>query len=97
MLDWTSKRVYDLPDDVDLRMLYETVIREAMRVEELRKCLDPVLLSAVWQRLWLTLRARLMWEGRFPQLARRAGGQPVDSHAGPCIGARCCTLADVLR
>lgn len=72
VLDWTPKRVYDLSDDVDLRMLYETVIREAMHVEELRKSLDPVLLSAVWQGLWLPPRVRLMWEGRFPQLARRA-------------------------
>ncbi|MDT9701669.1 hypothetical protein [Streptomyces sp. P17] len=72
VLDWTPKRVYDLSDDVDLRMLYEPVIREAMHVEELRTFLDPVLLSAVWQRLWLPPRARLMWEGRFPQLARRA-------------------------
>ena len=57
VLDWTPKRVYDLSDDVDLRMLYETVIREAMHVEELRQFLDPVLLSAVWQRLWLPRRA----------------------------------------
>lgn len=71
-LDWTPKRVYDLSDDADLRMFYETVIREAMHAGELRKFLDPVLLSAVWQRLWLPPRVRLMWEGRFPQLARRA-------------------------
>ncbi|MDW4911035.1 hypothetical protein RB628_38420 [Streptomyces sp. ADMS] len=71
-LDWTPKSAYDLSDDVDLRMLYETVIREAMHVEELRQFLDRVLLSAVWQRLWLPPRVRLMWEGRFPELARRA-------------------------
>ncbi|MBK3565986.1 hypothetical protein JHN47_19850 [Streptomyces sp. MBT62] len=72
VLDWTPKRVYDLSDDVDLQMFYETVIREAIHAGELRKFLDPVLLSVVWQRLWLPPRARLMWEGRFPQLARRA-------------------------
>nr|WP_134009911.1 hypothetical protein [Streptomyces sp. 846.5] len=72
VLDWTPKRVYDLSDDVDLRMLYETVIREAMHVEELQQFLDLALLSDVWQRLWLPPRVRLMWEGRFPQLARRA-------------------------
>ncbi|MDX3243099.1 hypothetical protein [Streptomyces sp. ME18-1-4] len=72
VLDWTPKRVYDLSDDVDLRMLYETVIREAMHAGELRTFLDPVLLSAMWQRLWGLPRARFVWEGRFPQLARRA-------------------------
>ncbi|MFJ9379404.1 hypothetical protein [Streptomyces sp. NPDC101455] len=72
LLDWTPKRVYDLSDDVDLRMLYETVIREALHAGELRAFLDPILLSAVWQRLWLPPRARLMWEGRFPELVRRA-------------------------
>jgi len=72
LLDWTPKRVYDLSDDVDLRMLYETVIREAMHVEELRQFLDLELLLRVWQRLWLPPRVRSMWDGRFPQLARRA-------------------------
>jgi hypothetical protein len=72
VLDWTPKRVYDLSDDVDVRMLYETVVREAMHVEELRDLLNPALLAAVWQRLWLPPRARLMWEGRFPQLVRKA-------------------------
>jgi hypothetical protein len=56
-LDWTPKRVYDLSDDADLRMLYETVIREAMHAGELRTFLDPVLLSAMWQRLWGLPRA----------------------------------------
>ncbi|MGW3660331.1 hypothetical protein ACWD6R_33885 [Streptomyces sp. NPDC005151] len=72
VLDWSPKRAYALSDDVDLRMLYETVIREAMHVEELRQFLDSMLPSAVWQRLWLPPRVRLMWEGRFPELARRA-------------------------
>lgn len=72
VLDWTPKRAYDVSDDADLRMLYETVIREAMHVAELRSFLNPVLLSAVWPKLWLPPRTRSLWEGRFPQLARRA-------------------------
>ncbi len=38
VLDWTLKRVYDLSDDVDLRRLYETVIREAMHAGESFGC-----------------------------------------------------------
>ena len=71
-LDWTPKRSYDLSDDVDLRMLYETVIREAMHSEDLGELLNARLLVDVWPRLWLPLRVRRAWESRFPDLSRAA-------------------------
>ncbi|WP_346175483.1 hypothetical protein [Streptomyces cuspidosporus] len=71
-LDWTPKKSYDLADDVDLRMLYETVIREAMHIEDLRTFLNARLLAEAWPRLWLPLRVRGAWESRFPDLAKAA-------------------------
>jgi hypothetical protein len=67
-LDWTPKHTYDLADDADMRLLYETVLREAMHAEELRRHVNGDLLARVWPRLWLPLRLRVMWESRFPNL-----------------------------
>ncbi|MFI1381833.1 hypothetical protein [Embleya sp. NPDC020886] len=71
-LDWTPKRSYDLADDADVRLLYETVLREAMHIEELGRHVNGELLVQVWPRLWLPLRLRAMWESRFPDLAPAA-------------------------
>ncbi|MFE5326260.1 hypothetical protein ACFRCG_07700 [Embleya sp. NPDC056575] len=67
-LDWTPKQSYDLADDADVRLLYETVLREATRGEELRRHVNGDLLARVWPRLWLPLRLRVLWESRFPDL-----------------------------
>jgi hypothetical protein len=71
-LDWTPKRSYDLSDDADRRMLYETVIREALHAEDLREFLSARILVDVWPRLWLPPRVRRGWESRFPDLVRAA-------------------------
>ena len=71
-LDWTPKRSYDLSDDADRRMLYETVIREALHAEDLREFLSARILVDVWPRLWLPPRVRKGWESRFPDLVRAA-------------------------
>ena len=69
-LNWTPKTSYDLSDDVDLRMLYETVIREA--APRGSECLNVPLLARVWPRLWLPRRVRMAWESRFPDPVRAA-------------------------
>ncbi|OPC84104.1 hypothetical protein B4N89_27070 [Embleya scabrispora] len=71
-LDWTPKRSYDLADDADVRLLYETVLREAMHAEELGRHVNGDLPAHVWSRLWLPLRLRVMWESRFPDLVPAA-------------------------
>ncbi|MFI6579582.1 hypothetical protein [Embleya sp. NPDC050493] len=67
-LDWTPKQSYDLADDADVRLLYETVLREALHAEELGRHVNGDLLARVWPRLWLPRRLRVMWESRFPDL-----------------------------
>ncbi|MYV97247.1 hypothetical protein [Streptomyces sp. SID3343] len=67
-LDWTPKQSYDLADDVDVRLLYETVLREAMHTGELGRYVNGDLLARIWPRLWLPLRLRVMWESKFPDL-----------------------------
>ncbi|WP_424642825.1 hypothetical protein [Embleya sp. AB8] len=67
-LDWTPKQAYDLADDVDVRLLYETVLREAMHTEEVGRHVNGALLVHIWPQLWLPLRLRVMWESKFPDL-----------------------------
>lgn len=71
-LDWSQQRRYDLSIDKDRRRLYETVIREAMDVSELRRFLDAGLLLHLWPSLWLPVRAKSLWQERFPQLRSAA-------------------------
>jgi len=71
-LDWSQQRHYDLGIDKDRRRLYETVIREAMDVSDLRRFLDAGLLLQLWPSLWLPQRAKMLWQDRFPQLRSAA-------------------------
>ena len=71
-LEWSSERVFDLDDDSDLRLLYETVLREARHDGDLAGFLDATLLIGVWSRLWLPARIRVAWESAFPLLASTA-------------------------
>jgi hypothetical protein len=48
--------------------MYERVIREATRVEDLRVYLNGAVLPQVWRKLFLPLRVRRSWEDRFPDL-----------------------------
>jgi len=48
--------------------VYERVIREATRVEDLRSYLNEDVLRQVWDRLFLQARVRQIWEDRFPDL-----------------------------
>lgn len=71
-LDWSEQGRYDLSDQRQLNLMYEVVIRESMRVEDLRAFLDGPTLRRVWRRLWLPRKVRALWEARFASLARAA-------------------------
>jgi hypothetical protein len=51
-----------------LRSLYETVLREASRPEDLTTYLNGDTLIAVWADLYLAKGVRQAWEDRHPDL-----------------------------
>jgi hypothetical protein len=71
-LDWSEQGRYDLSDRLQLNLMYERVIRESMRVEDLRTYLDGRTLRRVWRELWLPRKVRGLWESRFTELTRAA-------------------------
>ncbi|WP_396908159.1 helix-turn-helix domain-containing protein [Mycolicibacterium sp.] len=70
-LNWGPQRAYDLSSDSDRRALYERVLNEALRTEQLQAYLNGELLVQLWPQLFLPARVRGLWEGRFPQLVSR--------------------------
>jgi hypothetical protein len=52
--------------------MYERVVRESMRVDDLRAYLHGPTLRRVWRQLWLPREVRTLWESRFPNLPRAA-------------------------
>lgn len=63
---------FDLGDQ-DMRLwLYQTVLREATRPEELAAYLNTDLLVDLWPELYLPRGVRLAWEDRHPQLRAAA-------------------------
>jgi hypothetical protein len=71
-LDWSEQGRYDLSDERERNLMYERVIREAMRVEDLRTYLHGPTLRRVWGQLWLPRKVREMWESRFRGLTAAA-------------------------
>jgi hypothetical protein len=67
-LDWSERTEYHLDDGPELNVMYERVIREAARIEDLRSYLNEEVLRRVWGQLFLPARVRLSWEDRFPDL-----------------------------
>lgn len=67
-IDWGPKRLYDLGEDADRRILYERVLREAADTEEVGRFVNGSMLVEIWSRLWLPARVRQRWEGRFSEL-----------------------------
>jgi hypothetical protein len=59
---------FDLGDRDMRRWLYETVLREASRPEDLTAYLDGDTLMAVWPELYLPKGVRQAWEDRHPVL-----------------------------
>jgi hypothetical protein len=59
---------FDLDDRDMRRWLYETVLREASRPEDLTAYLDNDALIALWPDLYLPKGVRQAWEDRHPVL-----------------------------
>lgn len=71
-------RVFDLDDPFSLRSMYQVVLTEAIRAEELTAYLNRDKLIAVWQALYLPKGVRSAWEERHPVLCA-AAPQPPDA------------------
>ena len=57
-----------------LQAMYEAVLREASRAEDLAGDLNGEVLVAVWPELYLPKGLRRAWEDRHPRAARRPAG-----------------------
>jgi hypothetical protein len=72
-LFWSSAdHTFDLSRPFMLRSMYETVLREAARPEDLTTYLNGETLAAVWPDLHLPKGVRLAWEERHPELQATA-------------------------
>ena len=67
-LDWSERTEFRIDDLAERNVMYERVIREATRAEDLRSYLNEQVLRQVWNQLFLPARARRTWEERFPDL-----------------------------
>jgi hypothetical protein len=65
-------RTFDLSDPEMRQWLYEIVLREASRLEDLAAYLDHDTLIALWPRLYLSESVRQAWEERHPVLRAAA-------------------------
>jgi len=61
-------RRFDLDDPYMLRSMYQVVLGEAIRAEELTSYLNGDKLAAVWPELYLPKSVRRAWEDRHPRL-----------------------------
>jgi len=68
-LFWSGPdRTFDLDQPSMLRALYETVLREASRPDDLTRYLNGEALVAVWPELFLPKGVRRAWEEQHPEL-----------------------------
>ena len=68
-LFWSSPdRTFDLSVPFMLKSMYETVLGEASRPEDLTTYLDGDTLVALWPELYLPKGVRRAWEDRYPVL-----------------------------
>lgn len=67
-LDWSDHMVFHLEEPAERNLMYERVIREAMRADDLRAYLNESVLRQVWNKLFLPRGVRRSWEQRFPDL-----------------------------
>ena len=67
-LFWNPDRTFDLDDPDMLAWMYENVLREATRAEDLTSYLDRGTLVARWPDLFLPRGVRRAWEDRHPVL-----------------------------
>jgi len=72
-LFWSATdRTFDLSDPALLRSMYEKVLREAIRMDELTTYLNSGRLTAAWPDLFLPKDVRQAWEHQHPSLRRAA-------------------------
>jgi hypothetical protein len=71
-LFWQPDRHVNLSRPALLQWTYETVLREAVSVEELERWLDGPTLVRLWPDLYLPAVVRQAWQQRHPDLVRVA-------------------------
>ena len=67
-LFWCPDRTFDLDEPGMLAWMYQTVLREATRPEELTEFLDGATLVTLWPELFLPRGVRAAWEDQHPAL-----------------------------
>jgi prevent-host-death family protein len=68
-LFWSApERTFDLDQPSMLQAMYEAVLREASRPDDLASYLNGEVLAAVWPELYLPKGLRRAWEERHPAL-----------------------------
>ncbi|MEE6260088.1 hypothetical protein [Plantactinospora sonchi] len=75
-LMWGPDRVFELADPDQLLWMYENVLRESTRTEDLRRYLNGHLLHQVWPVLNLPRGVRAAWELRHPSLNAGSTAEP---------------------
>ncbi|MGI5150830.1 hypothetical protein ACQEVC_31485 [Plantactinospora sp. CA-294935] len=68
-LMWGPERSFDLDDPDQLLWMYENVLRESTRSDDLRRFLNGRVLRRIWSALNLPRGVRAAWERRHPSLA----------------------------
>lgn len=76
-LFWQPDRSFDLDDPAMLRWMYENVLRESSRPEDLTGYLDGGMLVTVWPDLFLPKGVRRAWEDQHPALRAAAPAEPA--------------------
>jgi hypothetical protein len=71
-LFWQPEHYFDLADEDSLAWMYENVLREAARTDELRTWLDADTLARLWPDLSISRGVRSAWERAHPSLHSHA-------------------------
>ena len=67
-LMWGPDRAFDLDDPDQLLWMYENVLRETTRSDDLRRFVNGGILRRVWPALNLPHGVRAAWENQHPSL-----------------------------
>ena len=70
-------RVFDLDDPFMLRSMYQVVLGEAIRAEELTAYLNRDVLLVIWRDLYLPKGVRRAWEELHPALRAASSARAV--------------------
>ncbi|MCL2654793.1 MAG: hypothetical protein FWD65_03730 [Coriobacteriia bacterium] len=71
-LDWTPRQSFQLDQEDDCIILYQTVLREAATEQDLQSYLNKELLLLLWDKLTLPKKLQTAWTDSYPELAYRA-------------------------